>query len=184
MSIRKIRVRNSDGVIREVRPLHEFARIIHGTRFEFAVTEQFAGVGYCVVHKPSGLQVCTVGEERAQPLMMLAQRCLTALIDRIGEQRVHAVLSDARPLPPVKFFAGWNIPGCMPEEPYAEFDTFEEARSYVADEVRRVIDDLLVQDCPRTAEQAEKALAWIERQTEPFAIEPISNYAYEVMRGE
>lgn len=27
-----------------------------------------------------------------------------------------------------KYVAGWNMPGYMPEEPFAEFETFEEAR--------------------------------------------------------
>lgn len=34
-----------------------------------------------------------------------------------------------------KFLAGWNMPGCMPEKPFAEFDMFEEARAYIVQEL-------------------------------------------------
>lgn len=49
----------------------------------------------------------------------------------------------------MKWIAGWNLPGCLPEtEPFI-FDTREEAEAYIADEKEFVSgDDLIGPDDP------------------------------------
>lgn len=34
-----------------------------------------------------------------------------------------------------KYIAGWNLPGCIPEMEPAEFDTLEEARDFLLEEI-------------------------------------------------
>jgi hypothetical protein len=51
-----------------------------------------------------------------------------------------------------KFYAGWNTPGCLPETPYEEFDTFEDAREYLVDALKRFEDDEATEDNEAGAE--------------------------------
>jgi hypothetical protein len=38
------------------------------------------------------------------------------------------------------WIAGWNLPGCLPEMDLAEFDTEEDAWSFIRDEMERYLD--------------------------------------------
>lgn len=74
-----------------------------------------------------------------------------------------------------KYIAMWNMPGCLPEMEPAIFDTFEEARAFIADELEREADDLLLDalsdDAPRPSDmeatQAARAEQIKARGTQP-----------------
>lgn len=84
-----------------------------------------------------------------------------------------------------KYVAGWNMPGYMPEEPFAEFETFEEARAYVFEELERTLDDLYVdEDCPKEAATCEEVLQWVSEQRAPFTTRVVNLYVYEVAESK
>jgi hypothetical protein len=91
-----------------------------------------------------------------------------------------------------QYIAGWNIPGCLPELDIATFDTFEEARDFIVQELRNYADELrascdvnrvssagwhsLAKACRGAAERASK-------QTDSFTLEvPGDRYVYWVMQ--
>lgn len=88
----------------------------------------------------------------------------------------------------MRYVAMWNMSGCLPEMEPAEFDTFEEARDYIAKEIESVADDLmlyaLITDTPcpadKEATQAARAVSWVRRQKAPFTCGTISGYEYSV----
>lgn len=66
----------------------------------------------------------------------------------------------------MRYVAGTNIPGYMPDSEPAEFETFEEARSYIIDMI------LMDSECAETDEQAEELEAFakeVEERTSEFA---------------
>jgi hypothetical protein len=48
----------------------------------------------------------------------------------------------------VKWSAGWNLPGCLPEMEPAVFDTKEDAEQFIADEIEFVSGEDLLPDDP------------------------------------
>ena len=52
------------------------------------------------------------------------------------------------------YIAMWNLPGCLPEADPASFDSFEEARKFLADEVDGIIDACLM------CGDRKQAVAW------------------------
>jgi hypothetical protein len=80
------------------------------------------------------------------------------------------------------YIAMWNMPGCLPEMEPAEFGTFEHARDFIVDELGRVVDNLLVQDCPLTAQGVEIAIEELRGFTGPFSVVPDAHdgYVYSV----
>lgn len=184
------RVKDRDGTIHSVRAYDEFAHVIRGQEFQFVITRSLLGGDFSVTHKASGLRVCVVPEgirdKTNATQVERALDCVSRLIDRLGAERVHSILTSAPLLPPLKWVAGWNMPGYMPEEPFAEFDTFEEARDYVVDELERVADGIMGD--AESVEDAEEltrvngAIAWVKRQRDEFTISPVQGYAYEVTR--
>lgn len=188
--MRTTRVRGQPGTVHNVPAFDEFERTIQGETFLFVITQDLSGTGFNVTHKASGARVCVIADairdvENAS-LSARAEDCMNRLIDRIGEARMRSVLSGAPDLPPLKWLAGWNMPGCMPEEPYAEFDTFDEARDYIVGELEREAEGVAID--AETVEDAEEirridaAIAWAKRQRDAFTISPVNRYAYEVTR--
>jgi hypothetical protein len=183
MSRQKVRVKGTGKHVHTVDSFGEFKHEIAGETFEFVITMDLSGIGHNVTHKASGMRVCTIDDGDRETLLQRALNCLSRLVQRSGDERVRSVIAGSRPLPAIKYLAGWNVPGCMPEEPFAEFDTFNEAREHIVNEIEKLIDDLLVGDCPVTAAQATKALEWIKNESEPFTIGPIDRYVYEITRA-
>lgn len=82
-----------------------------------------------------------------------------------------------------KYTAMWNMPEMEP----AAFDTFEEARAFIVDELGREQDNCLVQDCPKTAEAYTQSIEEVLTFGGPFSIIPEANdngYVYSVDTAE
>ena len=72
----------------------------------------------------------------------------------------------------MKYTAGWNSPGCLPEhDPYV-FDTYEEAREFLFDELSICADhEYLSTQCDDwvLGDQFRSAAVEVRKQTVPFA---------------
>ena len=56
------------------------------------------------------------------------------------------------------FIAGWNMPGYLPEMDPVDFDDFEDARDYVADEIDKTADNAYQTNDTATQNDAENAI--------------------------
>jgi hypothetical protein len=77
-----------------------------------------------------------------------------------------------------KFIAGFNQPGYLPDNDPEEFDTFEEARDYLADELDRAADDAT--EGGDLADALEESADEIREETGPFSYLAADGYAYWV----
>jgi hypothetical protein len=64
------------------------------------------------------------------------------------------------------FSAGWNMPGYMPETDPQQFDSFEDAREYIADELDRAADHVYDTD-PSLAEAYDQAIRDLNASSGP-----------------
>lgn len=63
----------------------------------------------------------------------------------------------------MKWIAGWNLPGCLPEMEPVVFDSKEDAEEFIANEIEFVSgDDLLGPDDPY--------VYWVEPQMEETSV--------------
>lgn len=80
-----------------------------------------------------------------------------------------------------KYFAGCNMPGYMPDEPYTECETFDEAKRCVIEYLKRA------EDSAETEEDAETFCAMAEEvnlESGPFATPTMPDgYRYCVEEG-
>lgn len=93
----------------------------------------------------------------------------------------------------MKYSAGWNMPGCLPETDPAEFASIEDATEYIRGELLTVIRQELLQDgMSRTERQAWNALAELDPDNEmswwtpgtPFVTLLVGGYRYWVEETE
>jgi hypothetical protein len=183
----KARVRDGHGNIRSVEAFGEFSQTIGANVSLFIIVRGPMAFGYFVAHKATGKLMCTVDDSidsDARTLTSRAIDCLTSLVRRIGVAAVQSIIDNTEKLPAIKFLAGWNMPGCLPDVPFEEFETFEEARTLIVRELDIVLEDLLVGNCTPEADACEHAIEWVRRQSEPFCIGPVNQYYYEVTRAE
>lgn len=70
------------------------------------------------------------------------------------------------------YSAGWNMPGCLPENEPAEFKTFEEAKNYIIEELFSYMHDLYdageLDDTE--AERVEVSIHLLKKAENEFAI--------------
>lgn len=69
------------------------------------------------------------------------------------------------------YVAGWNQPGYLPDEDVSTFETFEEARSFIADEMQVFADDEYESGRDDESEEAVQAGIEIPKFSGPFQIE-------------
>ena len=83
----------------------------------------------------------------------------------------------------MKWIAGWNLPGCLPEMEPQEFaaDQYATARAFLADELRYLADSVESDDL--SAEYAEIA-ASVSAQTSSFSITAPDGYVYWIENWE
>lgn len=75
----------------------------------------------------------------------------------------------------------WNLPGCLPEMEPQTFDTFDEARDYIADELESVIDDIAFSPGDEGAPaRIARAVEFALEQRGPFVVANICGYSYSV----
>lgn len=77
-----------------------------------------------------------------------ARRIFYAVAEGINEE------ADANPC---AWVAGWNLPGCLPEMEPAGFETWEEARDFIVEELGRYDDEPGADDARRIAEWLEES---------------------------
>jgi hypothetical protein len=76
--------------------------------------------------------------------------------------------------------AGWNMPGYMPDNEPADFETFEGARNYIAEELENVIESLYTGVLgDKTADEAEREAALTEEASLKEAIEYVRRQSGE-----
>jgi hypothetical protein len=80
-----------------------------------------------------------------------------------------------------KYVAGWNQPGYLPESEPKEFDTFEDAREFIADELDYRLSQVL-QDDTNYEGIIEHEKNLVLEETEPFSFLARDGYVYWVTR--
>lgn len=78
------------------------------------------------------------------------------------------------------FIAGWNQPGYLPESDPEEFDTFDEAKRYIIDEIKRAEDDAGDSDDEELAEDLCALAEDINLESDPFSVLAPDGFAYWV----
>lgn len=82
----------------------------------------------------------------------------------------------------MKYIAGWNMPGCLPEMEPAEFKTFEEAKQYVVDELEACLDACDDESDPDLIDEWATEEASARLETGPFETFPCPDgYVYWVI---
>lgn len=85
---------------------------------------------------------------------------------------------------PAPWIAGWNEPGFLPDILPSEFDTFEEAQAFIAEELTRGAESF---DDEHQAEQSAWMLAALgagaAQPDQPFEV-MVDDTVYWVMRAE
>lgn len=76
------------------------------------------------------------------------------------------------------FIAGWNQPGYLPESDPAEFDTFDEAKRYIIDEMLQLADEVESED---DAEEISGAAEDVNLESRPFTAGPFDGYVFWVV---
>ena len=75
------------------------------------------------------------------------------------------------------FVALWNLPGCLPEMAPMEFETFDEAKRAIIDELKSREDQA---DDEEEAEDFCHLAEDVNLESSPFAVYGPDGYAYEV----
>lgn len=78
--------------------------------------------------------------------------------------------------------AGWNMPGYMPDSEPAQFETFDDARDYISEEMRRAADGISSEGDEEAAELEGAAARWEAIETEGEQGETVGNYHYWIAR--
>jgi len=76
----------------------------------------------------------------------------------------------------VKYIAGFNQPGYLPESEPEEFDTFDEAKDYLVNEMERALDD----SDEESSDDLESDIEEVQEQTAEFSFLASDGYAYWV----
>lgn len=78
----------------------------------------------------------------------------------------------------MRYVAMWNLPGCLPEMEPADFDTFEDAKTYIIDALKTQ------EDAAESEEDAETfchAAEDVNLESRPFCTPPLPDgYVYSV----
>jgi hypothetical protein len=83
-----------------------------------------------------------------------------------------------------QFVAGWNMPGYLPDTEPFTFDSFEEAKADVIEELRTDVFHLEAADAPLDRIRPfVEAIAEVESWTEPNSIE-VGLWAYWIQTAE
>ena len=88
--------------------------------------------------------------------------------------------------------AGWNMPGYMPDNEPADFETFEQARGYIVEELNNVIESLYTgvlgdsnadpterEDALQEEAALKEAIEYVQRQPGEFGL-TVGKYHYFV----
>ena len=109
-----------------------------------------------------------------------ARRIFYAIAEGINEE------ADANPC---AWVAGWNSPGCLPEMEPAGFETWEEARDFIAEELERFADSESEQEDgrPIADEEAARRIAeWLNESAgeDEDVSQNVAGLVYWIARGE
>lgn len=85
-------------------------------------------------------------------------------------ERIAEAIEEAAEEMPYPFVAGWNLPGHLPDEEPAGFDTFYEAKQYVIDELKQAEDEAGERGDEETAEDFCHAAEDVNLKSSPFEI--------------
>ena len=84
----------------------------------------------------------------------------------------------------MKYVAGWNMPGYLPEMDVADFDTFDEAKQFIIDELLEQADQSGALDENDLADDFDEAAQDTNLETRPFSVGPLDQYLYWVDERE
>lgn len=80
----------------------------------------------------------------------------------------------------VNFVAGWNMPGYLPEMEPAGFETFDEAKRFIIDELKSVEDSTAADGNETAAEEACSLAEDVNLESGPFTTGEVEGYVYWV----
>lgn len=69
---------------------------------------------------------------------------------------IHSAIEDAADDMPAPYVAGWNMPGYMPEMEGSEFDSFDDAKQFIIDELKS-LEELAGEDADNAREEGDNA---------------------------
>lgn len=78
------------------------------------------------------------------------------------------------------FTAGWNQPGELPESDPAEFDTFDEAKRYIIDQMLQLADDVAEGGDEDLAEEITNDAEDVNLESREFVTGPYDGDVYWV----
>lgn len=78
-----------------------------------------------------------------------------------------------------EYTAGWNAPGYLPDSDPGEFDTFDDAKRYIIEELKRQEDEA-GEDDEELAEDFAALAEDVNLESEPFSVMGPDGYAYWV----